>query len=308
MAGTVFVTGGSGFVGSAVIDELVSRGYAVRALVRGRPIPDRGGRVSPVSGDLHDPAALDRGMTGCEAVIHLVGIIMEKPAKGITFERIHFQGTQAVVDAAKRANIKRYVQMSAMGTRPDAVSDYHRTKWKAEEYVRASGLDWTIIRPSMIHGPKGEFMQMEAAWAKKKAMPYLFMPYFGKGATGFAGSGKLQPVYVGDVAKAFVDALEKPQTVGQTYDLGGTDVMDWPTMHRKVATILTGKPRLAMPIPAWYANALTYIAPAALLPFNRAQVQMAREDNTGDNAPLIRDFGWTPRGFEETVKEYAGQV
>ncbi|HEX8913266.1 MAG TPA: complex I NDUFA9 subunit family protein [Humisphaera sp.] len=308
MAGTVFVTGGSGFVGSAVIDELVGRGYTVRALVRGRPIPDRGGKVAPVKGELTDPAALDRGIAGCDAVVHLVGIIAEVPSKGVTFERVHFEGTKAVVDAARRNGVKRHVQMSAMGTRPDAVSAYHQTKWKAEEYVRASGLDWTILRPSMIHGPKGEFMQMEAAWARKAKLPYLFMPYFGLGATGFGGSGKLQPVYVGDVARAFADALEKPGTIGQTYDVGGADVMDWPTMHKTVARIITGKSRLALPIPAWYAGLLTHVAPAALLPFNRAQVQMAREDNVGDNGPLERDFGWKPRGFEETVEAYKGQV
>jgi NADH dehydrogenase len=308
MAGTVFVTGGSGFVGSAVVDELVGRGHAVRALVRDRPIPDRGGKVAPVKGELTDPAALDRGVAGCDAVVHLVGIIAENRGKGVTFDRVHFEGTKAVVDAAKRNGVKRHVQMSAMGTRPDAVSEYHRTKWKAEEHVRASGLYWTILRPSMIHGPRGEFMQMEAAWARKQKLPYLFMPYFGLGATGFGGSGKLQPVYVGDVARAFADALEKPGSIGQTYDIGGADVMDWPTMHKTVAQILTGKPRLALPIPAWYAGLLTHVVPASLLPFNRAQVQMAREDNVGDVGPFVRDFGWRPKGFEETVEAYKGQV
>src|SRR5262245_43578982 len=148
MPGTIFVTGGSGFVGSAIIDELLARGYSINALVNRRPLSPANSRVRSVPGGLFSPAALDEGMRNASAVIHVVGIIMEKPAQGITFERIHFEGTKNVVDAANRAGMKRYVHISALGTRPGAVSEYHLTKYRAEEYVRASGLDWTIFRPS----------------------------------------------------------------------------------------------------------------------------------------------------------------
>lgn len=305
---TIFVTGGSGFVGTAVIDELTNRGHFVRALTRGKSLPDREGKVGSVTADLHDSAALATAIAGCDAVVHLVGIIMEKPSAGVTFQRIHFEGARSIVDATKSAGVKRYVHMSALGTRPNADSDYHKTKWAAEEYVRASGLDWTIFRPGMIHGPRGEFMKMEAAWAKKQAMPFLFMPYFGAGALGLGGGGKIQPIYVGDVARAFADAVDKTNTIGQTYDIAGPDMMDWPTMHHTVAKILTGKTRLTMPIPAWYARTLTAIVPASLLPFNRAQVVMSQEDNTCDLKPFQDAFGWYPRPFAETVQAYKDQV
>ena len=191
MRGTVFVTGASGFVGTAVVEELLSRSYGVNALTNRRDVKAAGERLTVVKGDLFDPAALAKGMAGCSAVIHLVGIIMEDAAKGVTFEHIHHEGTVAVVDAARKAGVKRYVQMSALGSRADAVSDYHKTKFKAEQYVRASGLDWTIIRPSMIHGPHGEFMKMEADWARHKQPPFLFMPYFGRGPLGLGGAGLL---------------------------------------------------------------------------------------------------------------------
>ena len=219
MSQRVFVTGGSGFVGSAVLDELTKRHFEVNALVRGRDLPSRP-MVRPIVGDLLDEAAVDRGMKDCQAVIHLVGIIMEKPSKGITFERIHVEGTRRVVDAAARNGIERYVHMSALGARAQAPSEYHRTKYEAEQYVRASALKWTIIQPSLIHGAGGEFMRQEAMWARKRAPAPLFvmpvMPYFGSGLFGAGGAGRLQPVFVDDVARAFVDCLENGKTIGNT--------------------------------------------------------------------------------------------
>src|ERR1700722_10557962 len=122
------------------------------------------GHVRSIPGGFFDPAAVDRAVAGCRAVIHLVGIIRENPRQGITFARMHVSATRALVTAAKRAGIKRFLHMSALGTRAGAPSTYHQTKWEAEQIVRSSGLDWTIFRPSLIHGPTGELMKMEAAW------------------------------------------------------------------------------------------------------------------------------------------------
>ena len=309
MPGRVMVTGASGFVGSAVVEELLARNYAVVALVNRHPLKVGTGQATTVQGDLFDNRALDQAMRGCDAVIHLVGIIMEKPIHGITFERIHFQGTNSVVDAAKRNGVKRFVHMSALGTRPDAVSNYHKTKFAAEEYLRASGLEWTIIRPSLIHGPRGEFMQMEAKWARMKAPPFLFMPYFGAGMLGRRGAGKLQPVYVGDVARAFVDALEKRRTIGEVYPLAGPNQMTWPQMHHTASQAIVGRKRATMAVPVWYARALAS-APGlrAMLPFNRDQIIMSQEDNTADITKVKDDFGWNPLPFEATLKMYAAKI
>jgi len=314
MGDRIFVTGASGFVGSAVCNELLRRGFGVNALVRANedpppsPLPAYQEGEMKITGDLFDAASLDAAMRDCSAVINLVGIIMEKPSKGITFERIHVEGTKYVLAAGRRAGIKRYIHMSALGARANAVSEYHKTKWCAEEGVRSSGLDWTIFRPSMIHGPRGEFMKMAAKWAKKQAMPFLFMPYFGRGLLGLGGSGLIQPVYVNDVSRAFVDAVEKPESIGNAYDLAGLDRMTWPEMLSIIARAVVKKKRLIIPIPAWYAKAVTHIAPAALLPFNHDQVIMSQEDNVADITPFIAQFGWTPAAFEPSLRSYASEL
>jgi NADH dehydrogenase len=313
MPGRIFVTGASGFVGSAVIEELLARNYGVNALVNRSGLKvGTGGGVREVKGSLFEPGALDEGMRGCDAAIHLVGIIMEKRSKGVTFERVHYEGTVSVVDAANRSGVRRYLHMSALGVRPDAVSSYHKTKYRAEQYVRASGLEWTIFRPSLIHGPGGEFMRMEAMWSRMRAplpvgfMP--FMPYFGRGALGFGGAGALQPVYVKDVARAFADALENRKTVGEVYLLGGPQAFTWPQLHRTVSQAVVGRRRWVMPIPVWVGKLYSAIGVAPLLGFNRDQVVMSQEDNTCDLTKFRDDFGWDPEPFEPTLRAYAGRL
>jgi NADH dehydrogenase len=300
----VFVTGANGFVGTAVVRELVGRSFAVNALVREKKLPEEVGDIRNIRGDLSDGAALIEGLRDCAAVIHLVGIIMENPKKGVTFRSAHVEGTRSILEAARSAGIKRYIHMSALGVRAGAASEYHKTKWEAEELVRASGLDWTIIRPSMIHGPDGAFMKMEAKWARKQSPPFLFMPYFGAGLLGLGGAGRLQPVYVNDVARAFVDAIGNPKTNRKTYELGGAEQLSWPEMHKAVARAVVGKDRATLAIPVWYAKLIAAILPGAMLPFNRDQVIMSQEDNTCDLGEFSRDFGWGPVGFESALGEY----
>lgn len=304
----VFVTGASGFVGTAVIEELLERDYQVNALLHRGDLGPLTDRVRLIRGDIFDPDALDAGVSGCHAVIHLVGIIAEKRWENVTFERMHVTATRSVLESLARAADapRRYIHMSALGSRPNAVSTYHQTKFAAEELVRAARrLDWTIIRPSMIHGPRGEFTRMQAKWAKRQSMPFLFMPYFGAGTYGFGGASKLQPIYIGDVARAFVDAIENPKTFKETYSIAGPDVVTWPELHHAVSEAIVGKRRMVLPIPAWYAKLLTRVVPASLLPFNRDQVIMSQEDNTTDIAPFVADFGWTPQPLRYSLAMYA---
>ncbi len=307
MRGRVFVTGAGGFVGTAVVAELLGRGYQVAGLSNRRPLAAAPGRpLWTVVGDLSDPAALAKGLDGATAVVHLVGIIRE--SAGVTFERVHDRGTAAVVAAAKRAGANRFVYVSALGARPDAPAAYHRTKFAAEQHVRSAGLDWTVLQPSLIHGPHGEFVKMMAGWARGTAVPWWFMPYFGAGPLGRGHRFEVQPVSVADVARAVADCLEKPTTIGEVFPLGGPDRLTWPAMYRKVAEAVVGRPKPVVAIPAWYAELLTRVVPRRLLPFGPDQVQMSQEDSTGDGRKFADAFGWTPAAFGGTMRRYAGRI
>src|SRR5512132_3577783 len=213
----VFVTGATGFVGRAVIQALRAEGCSVRCLVRRGSERDlRGlGAIERVEGDVLARQTLEDGMAGCDAVVHLVGIIREQPTIGATFERVHVQGTVNVLEAAVATGVRRYLHMSALGTRPEARSRYHRTKWAAEEAVRGSALPWTIFRPSIIYGRGDAFVSMLAAVIKR----YTAIPVIGDGRQ------RLQPIPVEQVATAFARAVAASETVKQIYEVGGPDVV-----------------------------------------------------------------------------------
>lgn len=302
----VALTGATGFVGRHVLSRLRLEGFRVRALVRDPSRLDKtDARVQGVAGGLFNDAALAELVKGADAVVHLVGIIMEKPGKGQTFERVHTEGTQRLLAAAKSAGVKRWVHMSALGSRPDAVSRYHRTKWQAECAVRDSGLDHTIFRPSIIHGPDGEFMQMVKGFCCGLFPP--FMPYFGAGLLGRGGAGRLQPVWIEDVARCFVDALTNTKTINEVYPLGGPDVYTWPGLYTTCHQYIPGarKGRKPMAVPVWYAN---LIAGKPGVPFNRDQVIMSQEDSVCDTAKAREHFGFELAAFEPTFAQYAAQI
>ena len=302
----VLVTGASGFVGRHVVRALLAEGFSVRVLVR-RPgrMSAADGRVAEAVGSVTEGVALTPAAAGCAAVVHLVGIIAERGTQ--TYERVHVEGTRSALAAAQAAGIRRFVHMSACGTRAHAVSRYHQTKWQAEELVRGSGLDWTIFRPSLIHGPDGEFAQMLRAWAFGRQPPFLFMPYFGPGFLGQRATAQLQPVFVDDVAEVFARAPDTPDSIGRAYDVVGPDRYTWPEMLHLASSILRGKPKRAVGIPAWKALLLARLP--IPLPFNREQVLMALEDNTGDPAPLLHDFaGLTLHALGPTMAAYRAEM
>lgn len=301
----IAITGASGFVGRHVLPQLLARGHRVRALARNAAgVAATNPSLEVVQGDLGDDDALSQLVKGVDTVVHIVGIIMEKPDIGQTFERIHAQATSRLVAAARKAGVKRWIHMSALGSRPDAVSRYHKTKWAAEQAVRSSGMAWTIFRPSIIHGPDGEFMQMVRDFWCKAFPP--FVPYFGTGLVGTGGAGRLQPVWVEDVARCFAQAVTTPGTEGETYALGGPDAMTWPELYNTCRRhIPTARKKKVVPVPVWYAR---LIAGLPGVPFNLDQVIMSQEDSICGMDKAQNAFGFELSPFESTFAGYAPQL
>jgi uncharacterized protein YbjT (DUF2867 family) len=283
----VFVTGGTGFVGRAVIQALRAEGHAVRCLVRRGSEPDlRGfGAIERVEGDVMARQTLDEALGGCDAVVHLVGIIRERHATGATFERVHVQGTQNVLDAAGATGVRRYVHMSALGTHAGARSRYHRTKWTAEEAVRSSPLPWTIFRPSIIYGRGDELVTMLSGMMQR--LPVV--PVIG------SGRQRLQPVPVEQVARAFARTLSLEATVKHSYDVGGPDAVSMVELLDAIARAMGRRRPLKLHVP------LGLVRPATRLlhrfpgyPLTPDQLLMLEEDNTCDASAFFSAFSLTP--------------
>ena len=309
----VLLTGANGFVGRVVLRRLISGGCMPVCVVRDpaafqEVTADLPVDVPVVRGDVVSGEGLAEAAAQADMAIHLVGIIMER--RGQTFSAVHYQGTKQVVQACIDAGIRRYVHMSALGVRQDAVSKYHQTKYMAEQHVLRSGLDWTVFRPSIIHGPRGEFMELMRAFACRMLPP--IMPYFG------SGENRLQPVDVRDVAECFVKCLSLEHTIRKSYDLGGPRSYSWKELYQLCRRVLPDargwKPIMGTPVPVAKLLAMTVMkvpAPIASLDklrFNLGQVQMSQEDSTCDIAPAEKDLDITFRDFEEEFKLYADQI
>lgn len=299
----VLLTGATGFVGRQVLQQLHQAGHQARLLTRSTKaaaerLPPSQGLTEFHRGDVTEPRSLSGAARGCDAVIHLVGIIREFGA--VTFERLHVDATRNVIAMAQADGVGRFLHMSALGTRAGAVARYHQTKWRAEILVRNSGLDSTIFRPSLIHGPEDQFVnQFERL---SRWMPFL--PILG------SGTARLQPVSVHLVARSFVRALTTPDSIGQTYDLCGPDRL---TLGEILDAILsaTGRKRFKVRIPLPLARAqaalldillgrLLHIPP----PLSRDQVQMLQEDNVGNPEPARELFGLEPVSFNVGIRTY----
>lgn len=311
----IAVTGASGFVGGHIVRELLSQGRTVRALVRDGRSAARSLPASPaltlIEGDATDAGSLDRLCKGAAAVIHLIGILREERG-GQTFERIHVGATEATLAAAKRAGVKRYIHMSALGVHPEAKAEYQKTKWRAERAVHASGLDWTIFRPGLILGDGAEFIEVAKGWASGHEAPWLFMPYFKRQVEDTSVplgpmidiDPSIQPIAVQDVAAAFVKALDTPRTIGETYNLCGPQRVSWPEMLRWIRDNLGGDhSQQPWGIPSNLgiaaAKAAKAVGLAAALPFDEGMAIMGGEDSTADTTKAAEHLGLYPRPFQE---------
>jgi NADH dehydrogenase len=249
----VLVIGGSGFVGSHLVHHLATRGLNVRVPTRHR---DRAKHllvfptVEVVAADVHDPAALLRLMDGQDAVINLVGILQGGSGSpyGAGFARAHVELPEKIIAAMQRSGIRRLLHMSALQAAADAPSGYLRSKAAAEAAVRASGLDFTIFRPSIIFGDGDAFLTLFAKLLAIAPLLPLACP-----------EARFQPVWVDDVGASIDTALERQESIGQAYDLGGPKQY---TLRQLVAYAgeVSGHPRPIIGLP----DGLAYLQALAM--------------------------------------------
>ncbi len=285
----ILVTGGTGFVGSHLIPLLIEAGEQVRVLAR-HPVSLP--TVEMVAGDVRDLSAVVGATRGCRAVIHLVGIIREE--RGLGFEVVHVGGTRNVIRACQEAGVPRLLHMSALGARAGARSRYHRTKWRAEELVRASGLAYTIFRPSVMFGAGNGFLRQIRDLVRRGPV----VPIIGDGLS------LLQPVWARDAAKCFLAALTAPETKGETYELGGPEVFGFCELVDLVAGAEgIEKPKVHLPVALMrpVVGILSRVLPG--FPITGDQLTMLLEDNVCDIGPMCRILGGEPARLADHLED-----
>ena len=291
--GSIVVLGGGGFVGRHIVSKLVSDVYRVIVPTRRREaakhlivLPT----VDVVEEDIHDPKVLERLFDGCEAVVNLVGIISES-GRG-TFDRVHVELTRKVIAACHNARVPRLLHMSALGASADAPSDYLKSKAAAEAMVAASGLKWTIFRPSVIFGHEDRFLNLFARLARVAPVVALAAP-----------QARFQPVYVADVAHCFVRSINDEITFGGRYELCGPKVYTLKQLVTYVGEISGAvRPVFTMgPALSTLMASVLERLPGKIL--TRDNLASMRKDNVCD-CPFPAVFGLAPTALESVAPSY----
>ena len=292
----ITVTGATGYVGHHVLHELLERGHSVTAVSRsGAKSSTASGKtlatfenVKYIGGDVSSARNLDTAFAGADVVIHLVGIISEH--KDQTFANVHINGTKNVLEAAKKAGVKRYLHMSALGAAANAASGYSSSKFAAEELVRASGLEYTIFRPSLIFGKGDDFF---GRVLKNLVSSAPIVPQIGDGSFPF------RPVWVGDVAKCFAQALDIPSSIGQVYDVVGSKEFSFKELLQLEMNALGTKKPL-VPVPIFLMDMAVPLMQilGSLAPITTHQYAMLKAGNTADPTPINAVFKLENRSLE----------
>ena len=295
----ITMVGGSGFVGTVIATRLSSRGDNVTIITRSRedakhlwPLPN----AQVVEMDVFDTKTLGKLLTGQDVMLNLVGILNEKKDNGEGFHHAHVALTEQLLAACEKTGLSRYLHMSALGADSFAPSYYLRTKGEAENKVLAAGdrsLNVTIFRPSVIFGQgDGMFNRFHQLLKISPVLPLA------------CAKSRFQPVFVGDVADAFIRALDDKSTYGRKYDLGGPEIV---TLKEIVDYVnqLSGLKRVVMPL----GEGLTKLQAQIFehlpgKPFSKDNLRSASEDNVIVNENGLKLLGIEPTAFRSIVPKY----
>ena len=286
----VAIAGGSGFIGRAIVRRLLrDTSLRVRVLTRD---PERARKRFPASGqiefataDIANPTQLSASLTGVDTIISAVqfdGYPVEKPKRGLTFERVDYGGTVALLDAAKASEASRFIYISGAAADENSSNAAFRTKGRAEGAIRASGLSFTILRPSLVYGPDDRAVNLIAQ--SIKLMPLVAI-------VPGDGRQKLQPVLVDDLAEAVALAIVERRGLGGTYAIGGPELLSFDEFVRILMEVL-GARRTIVHLPRQLLYAAGTIAQNLPFPlFSHDAADFLLADNACDNGPLLREFG-----------------
>jgi NADH dehydrogenase len=294
---TVF--GGSGFLGRYVVQRLAKQGWMVRAAERRpdealflKPLGEIG-QITPVAANIRHQASVEAAIVGADAVVNLVGLLYQSGRQ--RFDAVHVEGAGRVAAAARKAGASRFVQISAIGADPASPAAYGRTKAAGEAAVKAAFPDATVLRPSIVFGPEDQFFNRFARMARMSPA----LPLIGGGHT------KFQPVYVGDVADAVMAVIDRNDSQGKTYELGGPEIRSF----RELMVLMLeeiGRRRLLVPVPFAIASlqgALLQLLPSPLLTLD--QVRLLRRDNVAASGMAgLGELGISPTALELILPTY----
>ena len=297
----VLVTGASGLVGIHTCRELSKKGWQVRALVRDPAKAAMALGQLPVEfrvGDVRDASTLRSSLSGCGAVVHLAAIAIEK--KGESYRESNTAATERLISAARAETVQRVIFMSQNGADSRSPYPFLRSKGVAQDSIKTSGLNWTILRPSVIFGPEDQFVNVLGRLIK--LTPKVF-PLPG------GGSARFQPIAVDDVARVIRMSLEKKDTVHQSYDLGGAIPLTLLQMTERILTAM-GTHRKIVPVPVKALRPVIALAQRLLPnpPVTPSLLDLLSLDNTVPNNALTEHFKVVPIPFAADELQYLRRI
>jgi NADH dehydrogenase len=275
----VLVVGGSGFIGTHLSEELVARDHDVTVLSRSPDRADLPDGVTTATGDVTEYDSIEGQFEGQDAVVYLVALSpLFKPDGGDAMhDRVHRGGTEHCVRAGEAHGVDRFVQLSALGADPDGATHYIRAKGRAEQAVRDADMDWVVFRPSVVFGEGGEFVGFT------KRLKNLFAPVVPVYPLPGGGTSiRFQPVWVGDLVPMVADAVEGDEHVGETYEVGGPDVLTL----REVTELVydaEGQSITVVPLPMAMAKVGLSVLGTLGFPMGSDQYRSLQFDNVTDD-------------------------
>ncbi len=279
----ILVIGGTGFIGRHLVARLAESGQQVRVAARGSRQGALPEGVEAVHADVVTGEGLAEAMTGVDKIAHLVAIIIEKGNQ--RFDGVIRGGTEGVVQQAERAGVKKLVYVSAIGAAPDPKFPYWHAKWAAEQLVSGSGLDYTILRPSLVFGPEDDFFNRLADMVRRSPL----VPIAGNGKT------KFQPLGVDDLVTCIAACLAKGTHDRQIVEVGGPEYFTYNELIDVISAAL-GKRRPRVHIPLWLMRPAARMLQIVLSspPVTTDQLAMLAKDNVTELDAVPRQFGFAP--------------